>query len=53
MLSQENHIASISLHYMYYNFVRIHPTLLVTPAIEAGLMASPTRDTALLTEASK
>jgi hypothetical protein len=28
---------AISLHYVYYNFVRIHKTLRVTPAMEAGL----------------
>jgi IS1 family transposase/lambda repressor-like predicted transcriptional regulator len=33
----ENHIASISLHFMYYNFVRIHQTLRVTPAMAAGV----------------
>ena len=26
-----------SLHYMFYNFCRIHQTLKVTPAMEAGL----------------
>jgi hypothetical protein len=33
----ENHEAAIALHYMYYNFVRIHQTLRVTPAISAGV----------------
>jgi IS1 family transposase len=33
----ENHAASIALHYMYYNFCRIHKTLRVTPAMEAGV----------------
>jgi IS1 family transposase len=33
----ENHEAAIALHYMHYNFVRIHQTLRVTPAMEAGL----------------
>lgn len=28
---------SVSLHFMYYNFVRIHKTLKVTPAMAAGL----------------
>lgn len=48
----ENHVAAISLHYMYYNFVRFHQTLRVTPAMEAGSMQSPMeiRDIALLTE---
>ncbi len=31
----ENHIAHLTLHYMYYNFARIHKTLRVTPAMEA------------------
>lgn len=33
----ENHIAAISLHFMYYNFVRIHQTLRVTPTMAAGV----------------
>ncbi|HLY16928.1 MAG TPA: IS1 family transposase [Bryobacteraceae bacterium] len=33
----ENHVASVALHCMYYNFVRIHQTLRVTPAMAAGL----------------
>ena len=33
----ENHEAAISLHYMHYNFARIHQTLRVTPAMEAGV----------------
>ena len=33
----ENHIAAVSLHFMYYNFVRIHQTLRVTPAMAAGI----------------
>jgi IS1 family transposase len=33
----DNHIAAISLHYMHYNFCRIHQTLKVTPAMEAGI----------------
>ncbi len=32
-----NHIAAVSLHSMYYNFVRIHQTLKVTPAMAAGV----------------
>jgi IS1 family transposase len=33
----DNHIAAIALHYMHYNFCRVHQTLRVTPAMEAGL----------------
>ncbi|MHC4150409.1 MAG: IS1 family transposase [Planctomycetota bacterium] len=33
----ENHAHAISLHYMYYNFGRIHQTLKVTPAMAAGI----------------
>ncbi len=28
---------AIALHFMYYNFVRIHQSLRVTPAMEAGV----------------
>ena len=33
----DNHIAAVSLHFMYYNFCRIHMTLRVTPAMAAGV----------------
>jgi len=33
----ENHAHSIALNFMYYNFVRIHQTLRVTPAMAAGV----------------
>jgi hypothetical protein len=33
----ENHEHSVALHFMHYNFVRIHQTLRVTPAMEAGV----------------
>jgi IS1 family transposase len=33
----DNHIAMIALFHMHYNFCRIHQTLRVTPAMEAGL----------------
>jgi hypothetical protein len=33
----ENHVAAIALHCMYYNFVRVHQTLRVTPAMAAGV----------------
>jgi len=37
----ENHAHAVALHFMYMNFVRIHQTLRVTPAMEAGLSNSP------------
>ena len=33
----ENHEAAVALHYMWYNFVRVHQTLRVTPAMAAGV----------------
>ena len=33
----ENHQHMLSLYFMYYNFCRIHQTLRVTPAMEAGI----------------
>lgn len=33
----ENHAYALSLYFMFYNFVRIHKTLKVTPAMEAGV----------------
>ena len=33
----ENHEHAIALHFMHYNFCRIHQTLRVTPAMEAGV----------------
>lgn len=33
----ENHGHAIALYFMHYNFCRIHKTLRVTPAMEAGL----------------
>ncbi len=32
-----NHAAAISVHMMYYNFVRVHQTLKITPAMAAGV----------------
>lgn len=32
-----NHCHAIALHFVHYNFCRIHKTLRVTPAMEAGL----------------
>jgi len=33
----ENHVAALSLYFMYYNFCRVRQTLRVTPAMEAGI----------------
>lgn len=33
----ENHGHAIALHYMHYNFCRVHQTLRVTPAMEGGI----------------
>ena len=34
----ENHIYAMALYFVYYNFVKIHSTLGVPPAMEAGLI---------------
>jgi IS1 family transposase len=33
----ENHAYAVALYFVYYNFVKIHKTLRVTPAMEAGV----------------
>jgi IS1 family transposase len=33
----ENHAAAVTIWFMYYNFCRVHQTLRVTPAMEAGI----------------
>ena len=33
----DNHMHAIALHYMHYNFVRIHKSLRMTPAMAAGV----------------
>ena len=33
----ENHAHSVALHFMYYNFCRIHQSLKITPAMAAGV----------------
>ncbi len=33
----DNHRHAVALHYMYYNFCKVHQTLRVTPAMEAGV----------------
>lgn len=33
----ENHMHAVSLHFMHYNFGRVHKSLRVTPAMQAGV----------------
>jgi hypothetical protein len=33
----DNHKAACALHFAYYNFCRLHKSLRVTPAMEAGI----------------
>jgi len=33
----DNHRHAVALYFAYYNFCRVHQTLRVTPAMEAGL----------------
>ena len=33
----DNHKAALALYFMHYNFGRIHKTLRITPAMEAGV----------------
>jgi hypothetical protein len=37
----ENHAYAIALHFVYYNFYKIHKSLSVTPAMQAGLSKKP------------
>ncbi|MES2776349.1 MAG: IS1 family transposase [Bacteroidota bacterium] len=37
----ENHCHAIALHFVYYNFAKIHKSLRVTPAMEAKLTKKP------------
>jgi IS1 family transposase len=37
----DNHAHAIAIYFMHYNFGRIHQTLRVTPAMEAGIAKSP------------
>ena len=37
----ENHCHALALYFTYYNFIRIHKSLSVTPAMEAGIANSP------------
>ena len=51
----ENHAHAVALHMMYYNFVRIHKTLRVTPAMAAGVSDRlwEIEDIAMLVEAAE
>ena len=33
----EHHAPTVALYFMYYNFGRVHQTVRVTPAMEAGV----------------
>ena len=33
----ENHAHMVALHFVYYNFARVHKTLRIAPAMAAGL----------------
>ena len=35
----ENHMAAVALNYFAYNFIKIHRTLRVTPAMASGVIA--------------
>jgi IS1 family transposase len=37
----ENHAHALALHFLHYNFCRVHKTLRVTPAMEAGVTNRP------------
>ena len=37
----ESHVHALSLYFTYYNFIRVHKSLRVTPAMEAGLIDHP------------
>lgn len=37
----ENHCHAIALHFVYYNFCKVHKSLRVTPAMEAKLASRP------------
>jgi len=34
---RENHWSALCLHFAYYNFCRIHRSIRVTPAMQAGI----------------
>jgi IS1 family transposase len=44
----ENHAHSVAIHFMHYNFVRIHKSLRVTPAMAAGVTSKLWEMTAMV-----
>lgn len=48
----DNHCYAIALHFVYYNFVRVHKSLRVTPAMQVKLVDKPwnIKDIAMLSE---
>ncbi len=48
----ENHNYAVALHCVYYNFCKVHKSLSVTPAMQAGLMKKPMtlEDVAMLSD---
>jgi hypothetical protein len=49
----ENHSAAVTLWYAYYNFCRVHKSLRVTPAMQAGIAEHFIERLAPFFEASK
>ena len=49
----ENHCHALALYFFWYNWVRNHKTLGVTPAMAAGLVQTPMKFTDLLTAMDK
>jgi hypothetical protein len=37
----ENHAHSVTIHFIHYNFVRVHQSLRITPAMAAGVTPKP------------
>ena len=37
----QNYAHAVALHFMHYNFCRVHKTLRVTPGMESGLEQHP------------
>jgi hypothetical protein len=46
----ENLGHALALHYVHYNWVRVHKTLRCTPALGAGIADRTVRDIAVLLE---